>query len=237
MAAHLRGEKTALFSTTRKCGSAAANGTKYESCALSCLAPGCKWCVSRLDGIDNPTALQQSRCNDCECRGCWMCRSRRVRDHSRVGQCAAPNTLMLLVHGQAFRQGSRLSTATTDSPAAVDAQLRALRSLHQMVLEPAVRVGWAVEVLIDVSAPAAAASSLEVEARRLLGGWLNTVRVQPLLANQMRTVLANLEFALNTARVRPAAWRALLLVRVDVEWKRMVALPLPAELGQASVRQ
>ena len=46
----------------------------------------------------------------------------------------------------------------------------------------------------------------------------------------MRTVLANLEFALNTAACARRRG-ALLLVRVDVEWKRMVALPLPAELG------
>ena len=52
----------------------------------------------------------------------------------------------------------------------------------------------------------------------------------------MRTVLANLEFALNTARVRPAAWRALLLVRVDVEWKRMVALRCPLSSAMSSCR-
>ena len=108
------------------------------SCALSCLAPDVSgasavWMALTTNGAVSPA------CNDCSVVAAgWPLA--QVRDQpGRPMRCS--NTLMLLVHGQAFRQGSRLSTATTDSPA--QWTLAALRSLHQMVLEPAVRVGWA----------------------------------------------------------------------------------------------
>ena len=228
------------------------SGAANASCSLSCIAPGCKWCSNLLRGLEEPTQTQQSRCESCECRACWFCRAqahkrRWVRGAGQQQRVAAPtavgslthcgsNALVVVVRGQSLRNGTRLSMTSSTAPTSFRGQLTALASLRQRVLQPAVTAGWdPVEAVVDIDAPPIARMWVEAEVERALQPHLVGMRVQPLLSNQMRTLLANLEFALHTARVPPAQWRALLLVRIDLAWKRDVPLPSPAQVSHELV--
>lgn len=81
--------------------------------------------------------------------------------------------------------------------------------------------------------PPVLAARLDSEVRRRLHSAahpVSEVRVQRLRINAMTTLVANLEFAFQSSRRAPSEWRALLLVRADLLWKRRVTLPSPHEL-------
>ena len=232
----LSNDRSVLFRTDRRCdapGLARASSVN-ESCLLSCTVPGCKWCTNEVMGLEELTAQQQARCGDCECRGCYMCR-RMLSDSSHrhaVGAfgCSASTPLVILIRGQAFRYGLRSSRNSSDTPDIRVRQVAALSSLRKYVINPAVHNGWSVELVIDVDAPPTASSLVKDRCTSILWPYVSAVRVKALLATQMQTLLANLEFALHSTRASPAHWRALLLVRIDLRWKREVVLPPPGQV-------
>lgn len=146
--------------------------------------------------------------------------------------------MVVLVRGAAFRTErgrNNRSAAPASDPQTIAAHVESLGSLRRHILEPAAEDGWAVEVIIDVHTHTERLRALlEGGLRDSIaspGISLGAMRFQPLLGSQMKTLLANLEFVLHASRSSPSQWRALLITRIDLRWKKRVRLPLPSQWG------
>ncbi len=166
-------------------------------------------------------------CSDCRCRACFACQEHRL-GYAASAATPASAHLVLLLHGTAYRKGGHHTKESGDDNETIHLQEEALNSLWVHVLTPAERAGWGVEVIADVDTPAHMVSMLKAELHHRLHEHLTAVRVQPLLANALTTHAANLEYARHMAQTPPADWRALVLVRIDLLWKRAVELPPPS---------
>eukprot|EP00966_Prymnesium_polylepis_P068046 1581555-Prymnesium_polylepis.1 len=144
-----------------------------------------------------------------------------------VGNCS--ELLLLLLRGDTFRQGA--SGARGESEIAP--QREVLAAIAANVVAPAVRLGWWVFPLADVSAPAARSATFRALATEHLQMDARALRIHPRNETQPTQALSILEALRWSARIagsllRQAAWRALLVLRADVLLKLKLPLPEPS---------
>ncbi|KAL1522624.1 hypothetical protein AB1Y20_017606 [Prymnesium parvum] len=140
-----------------------------------------------------------------------------------AGNCS--ELLLVLLRGDAFRLGE--SGEHGESGAAP--QLEVLQSIASHVLEPAVRMGWWVFPLADVTVPARHIALFRNMTRRTLLLDERAVRLRPRNATQALTLLDALHWSVAAAKslLRRHAWRALLVLRADLALKQQLQLPEP----------
>lgn len=219
--AHLGGSNNTLLWQSHVPCADRPHGTN-ESCALSCLEPGCKWCGDR--SFLNRTAHQAAACSACECRACWICQ----RDAVPPGSCESSGALIVLLRGEAYRAGKHAERRHfSDSVASIRTQRAALASLRRHVLEPALTVGWKPEVVAELDTSNALASQIVADVHEELAPYVSELRVQREQSTQMKSLLAIFEYALRAASLPPSRWHA---VRPAIPTKLLLrACPCPCQ--------
>ncbi|KAL1529522.1 hypothetical protein AB1Y20_000467 [Prymnesium parvum] len=190
---------------------------------LDSAVEGClPWCSNNYSAL----------CERCKCRACPACRSQprpRVLGgngskesdvRAQLGVTAFKAHLLLTLRGEAFREGGQHSRKWMHNTAP---QLRALQSIKEHVLEPAWRRGWPTLVVADLATSAAHAGLLAEKLR----GDLNAVavRLRPLEATQLASIVRTLEWALLVTR---QTWWGMVLMRADLEMKKDILFPPPS---------
>lgn len=140
-------------------------------------------------------------------------------------------TLLVLLRGEAYRDGQRgKSSYTSRAPHVEAAQRNALRSIIQFALEPLRTRGWSTLLLADITTSrsrhaelASWLNSSSVSAQ--VSGWAHRVRAYPAGKTQLGSLNQSFAWALAAAANKP--WRALLLLRVDLTLKAPLNLPSP----------
>ena len=152
---------------------------------------------------------------------------RGVRGGARAGPAGnCSELLLLLLRGDTFRLGARGEQGASGAAP----QIEVLRAIATNVMRPAVRMGWWVFPLADVSVAEHRIALFRNMTRDELLMDPRALRVHSRNGTQTLTVLEALRW---TARVaggllRQAAWRSLLVLRADVVLKQRLRLPEPA---------
>ncbi len=135
--------------------------------------------------------------------------------------------LLVVLRGQAYRSGQQHSQTFTEKDAGT---FRVLDSIRDKLVQPAARRGWHSIVLADVSVPSGQESSFIQRASETLG--LLHARLRPLNATQLKSVVSTLEWAsAKAALLARQSWRAMILLRADIELKASLSLPNASNPG------
>lgn len=126
--------------------------------------------------------------------------------------------LLVVVRGEAFREGNRLSRRSTGD---VYPEIAALSTIKHHVLAPARAHGWEPLVVADVTVIERYKQRFDQFARGSLGAA--AVRFQRLGSTQVSSLLATLTWA----RTISTNQHATVILRADVEIKRPLLLPHP----------
>ena len=179
----------------------------------------------RYEGCYDWCSKNVSNCARCKCKACMRCSSRSGSRAEAAGfsHGGCTSTLVVVVRGEAFRDGA-MRTRTSTGDTAV--QLAALSSLSAHALAPARRAGWTPLVVADVALPKVHERRFEAVMRGSLGAV--AVRMRPLEATQTGSLQSTLAWVLRHV-VNQTDWGALLLTRADLEIKAALRLPSPAD--------
>ena len=144
--------------------------------------------------------------------------------------------LAVLVRGESFREGAQKSRRVM---ADGGPQLEALRSVRTHVLGPAAAAGWDCALLADAWAPPVKHALLRSSLADL---GAHAVRIPPLAHSQHESLASSLRWAAALLAAPPSAappnlsrfggWRALLVLRADLQIKRPLPLPPPAVVAR-----
>ena len=181
---------------------------------------GCyAWCAV-ADVVANFSRLTD-HCQRCKCRGCEACQrlvhgqtnANGMELRAETHPCSA--NLLVLIRGEAFREGDRTSHLLTTN---VYPELLALHSIARNVLAPARANGWIPTVMADIIVAEHHRQRLD----QVLRGSLNAaaVRFSSKLSTQVASLLASLRWARSAV-----PHDAILIVRVDIEVKQLLPLP------------
>ena len=137
-------------------------------------------------------------------------------------------SLALLFRGDAFRAGLHFHRTGALAAANPEPQLLAMASHIQHVVRPATQLGWRLATLFDVVIPPRFEAKFDQASRPLniLAKRIVYVRKAP---NQMTSVVNSLEWALPLLEERASSYKAMLMLRIDIEFK--IDLPLPPPDG------
>ena len=139
--------------------------------------------------------------------------------------------LLLLLRGEAYRNGNQHSRMSTSSSAATT---RVIHSFRSKLLDPATAQGWKCATLADIYVPEPHRNHFRQTAQSSLG--LVAFRSRPINSTQLKSVVSTLRWAIEPTQAELIVqtigdWRALLLIRVDLELKSVLELPLPVWPG------
>ena len=139
--------------------------------------------------------------------------------------------LLIILRGEAFRIGHQHSRQTT-----IDnrAQWVALGSIRTKLLNPATKQGWKCATLADVHMPKDRFLHFSRHAKASAG--VLSVRRRPLNGTQLKSVVTTIQWVLSPTQARlirrtVGPWRAMVLIRADLELKTTLHLPSPMESG------
>ena len=235
-----RGSIVHYLSTT-----SSAHGTSLTTALTPCVPQsphddrfeGCySWCAKNMS----------ASCKRCKCRACSFCRSKaRLPMAQREPTCGTP--LVVVVRGEAFRDGAARSRKSTNDPWP---ELATLHSVRERVLQPARAAGWSPLLMADVTVPRAHEARFSSYVR---GEALQAVavRMRPLGENQVGSLGETLRWAHRAAFASLARDEggpsngqgesdgggslATLVLRADLQIKKPLRLPQPTE-GASDVR-
>ena len=168
--------------------------------------------------------------------------------------------LLLVYMGEMFRSGGQYSRAgETVLDNAMLAQQQAIQSVEEHVLAPARLARWLPAVVIDISLSSVSSSDLSdphtqmesmpgrhrANMRANMRKWHEAVRrlvckLQPLAAHISRSDTSTtpsmrwaraIRKAETTARVTSTPWESLLVLRLDLIFKRPLSIPPPIPIG------
>lgn len=140
--------------------------------------------------------------------------------------------LLFVLHGEAYRVGGQYSRDEMDNPST---QLDALDTVWPRVIQPAMDQGWNPLLLVD----AVVATSQPARYTDLcrVGAVFGSMRIASDVehATQVQSLRALLDRV--RERTRDVPWQAMLLLRIDMHFKRTLPLPAPrpAPLGPLRV--